>query len=61
MITKIYYLKDNNKTNEIINEIINNYICFVKKEIIEMNYFELTIICRIEDISNIENELKDII
>lgn len=61
MITKIYYLKDNNKTNEIINKIINNYICFVKKETIEMDYFELTIICRIEDISNIENELKDII
>jgi hypothetical protein len=26
-----------------------------------MNYFELTIICRVEDISSIENDLKDII
>lgn len=61
MITKVYYLEDNEINNNKVNEIINNYICFVKKEIIEMNYFELTIICRVEDISSIENDLKDII
>lgn len=61
MITKVYYLEDNETNNNKINEIINNYICFVKKETIEMNYFELTIICRVEDISSIENDLKDII
>jgi hypothetical protein len=61
MITKVYYLEDNETNNNKVNEIINNYICFVKKETIEMNYFELTIICRVEDISSIENDLKDII
>jgi len=61
MIKKVYYIECTNENNEIIENIINDFICFVKTESIEMNYLEVEIVCRKEDVSSIENRLKDII
>ncbi len=61
MIRKTYYTENNNKVNEIIQQIIDNYICFVDVETIEMNCYEIVIEMRIEDKKNIEKMLKDII
>lgn len=61
MIKKVYYIECTNENNEIIENIINDFICFVETEPIEMNYLEVEIVCRKEDISSIENRLKDII
>lgn len=61
MIRKTYYTENNNKANEIIQQIIDNYICFVDVETIEMNCYEIVIEMRKEDKKNIETMLKDII
>lgn len=61
MIRKTYYTENNNKANEIIQQIIDNYICFVDVETIEMNCYEIIIEMRKEDKKNIETMLKDII
>ena len=61
MIRKTYYTENNNKANEIIQQIIDNYICFVDVETIEMNCYEIIIEMRKEDEKNIERMLKDII
>lgn len=61
MIRKTYYTENNNKANEIIQQIIDNYICFIDVETIEMNCYEIVIEMRIEDKKNIETMLKDII
>lgn len=61
MIRKTYYTENNNKANEIIQQIIDNYICFVDVETIEMNCCEIIIEMRKEDEKNIERMLKDII
>ena len=61
MIRKTYYTENNNKANEIIQQIIDNYICFVDVETIEMNCYEIVIEMRKEDKKNIEKMLKDII
>jgi RNA binding exosome subunit len=61
MIRKTYYTENNNKVNEIIQQIIDNYICFVDVETIEMNCYEIVIEMRTEDKKNIEKMLKDII
>ena len=61
MIRKTYYTENNNKANEIIQKIIDNYICFVDVETIEMNCYEIIIEMRKEDKKNIERMLKDII
>lgn len=61
MIRKTYYTENNNKANKIIQQIIDNYICFVDVETIEMNCYEIVIEMRKEDKKNIEKMLKDII
>lgn len=61
MIRRIYYTENNNKANETIQKIIDNYICFVDVETIEMNCYEIIIEMRKEDEKNIERMLKDII
>ena len=61
MIKKTYYTENNNKANEIIQQIIDNYICFVYVKTIEMNCYEIVVEMRIEDKKNIETMLKDII
>ena len=60
MKTITFYIEYNNNNIEKINEIMMNYICFVKIETIEMNYIEVTFICRIEDSLSIKNEMKGI-
>ena len=58
MIEKVFYLEANNVTQKKIDKIIYNFICFCRKEIIEMNYFKITIKCRIEDLQAIERIMK---
>lgn len=61
MTKKVYYLEFNDKVNERLEKIKNKYICFVKTTLIEMNYQEVEIVCRNEDLKAIEKELKDLI
>lgn len=61
MIKKVYYIECTNENNETIENIINDFVCFVETKPIEMNYLEVEIVCRKEDLSSIENRLKDII
>ena len=60
MKTITFYIEYNDNNIEKINEIMMNYICFAKIETIEMNYIEVTFICRIEDSLNIQNEMEGI-
>lgn len=61
MTKKVYYLEFNDEVNERLEKIMNNYICFVECKIIEMNYQEVEIVCRNEDLKAIEKELEDLI
>ena len=61
MTKKVYYLEYNDITNKRIEKIIDKYICFVNTKIVEMNYLEVEINCRTEDLKAIERELKDLI
>lgn len=60
MKTITFYIEYNDNNIDKINEIMMNYICFIKIETIEMNYIEVTFICRVEDSLNIQNEMKEI-
>ena len=61
MITKTYYLENTNKANKRINKIIDNFMCFVETKMIEMNYIEVEIKCRVEDIKTIEELISDLV
>lgn len=61
MIKTCYYLPNDETTKERIDKIIDKIMCFVEKKIIELNYLEVTFLCRIEDIEYIEKELADLV
>lgn len=61
IITKVYYLEYNEKTIKRIEEIIDKIICFVWKEFIEMNYIELVVKCKEEDVKTLEEMIKDLV
>lgn len=61
MTKKVYYLPFCDEVNERIDKIINDLICFVETKIIEMNYLQVTIKCRNEDLKTVEKILADVI
>ena len=61
MTTKCYYLENTNEANDRINEIIKHFICFVETKTVEMNYIELNIKCRNEDVQTIERLISDLV
>ena len=60
MTEKVYYIKNTNKANETIDKIVNDLMCFVRVETIEMDYLELTVKCRNEDIKTVEKMIDDL-
>lgn len=61
MKKKVYYIENTNEANETIEKIINDFICFVETTTVEMNYLEVEIVCRNEDLKAIEELLKDFV
>ena len=61
MVEKVYYLEYNEETLKAIERIIDKFICFVKKKVVEMNYLEVKFVVRVEDVKGLENELRDVI
>ena len=59
MTERVFYLQANDITQKKIDKIIDNFICFFKKTIIEMNYFEIIIKCRVEDLQAIERIMNE--
>ena len=59
MVEKVFYLEANDITQKKIDKIIYRFICFCRKKIIEMNYFEITIKCRVEDLEAIERIIEE--
>ena len=44
----------------LINKVINDFPCFVKWESIEMNWMEITVKARVEDMASIEKIFSEI-
>lgn len=61
MIEKTYYIENTNTLNEVLDNIINSFPCFVDREFIEMNYSKVTINTREEDIASIERILAPLV
>lgn len=61
METKTYYIQNTNELDEAIETIENNFPCFVNREFIEMDYSEVEIKTRLEDIANIEKILAPLV
>ena len=61
MITKTYYIENTNALEKALENITNNFPCFVNREFIEMNYSEIEIKAREKDAVSIERILAPLI
>ncbi len=61
MKTLCYYIENNQTAINTINELIEAVPCFVRWDKIEMNYLEITIQAREEDIKAIEKIFSEIV
>lgn len=61
MTTKTYYIENTNALDEALERIENDFPCFVEREFIEMNYSQIEINARNEDIVSIENILAPLV
>lgn len=61
MRIKTLYTENTNALDEALENITNNFPCFVNRELIEMNYSEIEIEAREEDVANIERILASLV
>lgn len=61
MTTKTYYIENTTELDEVLEQIEEDFPCFVDRELIEMNYSEVSINARDEDISTIEKRLAPLV
>lgn len=61
MTTKTYYIENTTELDEVLEQIEKDFPCFVDRELIEMNYSEVSINARDEDISTIEKRLAPLV
>jgi len=57
MTTKTYYIQNSNKLDEALKTIEQRVPCFVNRDTIEMNYSEISISARTQDLAFIERTL----
>lgn len=57
MMTKTYYIQNLVELDDILDEIEETFPCFIEREYIEMDYSEVSINARDEDIASIERML----
>lgn len=61
MTIKVYYIENTNALDSALDTIVNSFPCFMNRELIEMNYSEIKIKARNEDIAKIENILAPLL
>lgn len=61
MRTKTYYIQNTNELDKALETIRDNFPCYVNREFIEMNYSQIEIQSRNEDVVNIEKILAPLI
>lgn len=57
MTTKTYYIENSTELTDTLEQIEETFPCFVDRDFIEMDYSEVAINAREEDISSIERIL----
>ena len=61
MTNKTYYIENSAELDEVLEQIEETFPCFVERELIEMNYSEVDINAREEDIASIERLLAPLV
>ena len=61
MIRKVYWIENTNALEDALEKITNTFPCFIDRELVEMNFSEIGIFARVEDIIGIENILAPLV
>ncbi len=61
MTNKTYYIENTAELDNALELIENTFPCFVERELIEMNYSQIDINAREEDIASIERVLAPLV
>lgn len=61
MINKTYYIKNSKKLDTALKTIEQKVPCFVNRELIEMDYSQVSISARQEDMIFVENTLAPLV
>lgn len=61
MINKTYYIENTTELNNALELIENTFPCFVERKYIEMDYSQIDIKAREEDIASIERVLAPLV
>ena len=61
MITKVYYIENSDNLEKALNVLRDSIPCFIKREFIEMNYSEVSVIARSEDFISVERILAPLV
>ena len=57
MTTATYYIENCPELDEVLEEIEETFACWLEREFIEMNYSEISLLVRNEDIASVEKML----
>ena len=57
MTKKVYFIENSSNLDKVLLKITNTFPCFLRREFIEMDYSEVAIEARNEDIMSIEGLL----
>ncbi len=61
MTNKTYYIQNSTELDDVLDEIEETFPCFIDREFIEMDYSEIAINAREEDVASIERMLAPLI
>lgn len=61
MRRKVYFIKYNPRLEKVLDYIIINFSCLIQQELIEMDYLQVQILARQEDIASIEKLLAPLV
>lgn len=61
MKTICFYAEHTDKTLDLLNYVLDSFPCFARCETIEMNYLEISIMARFEDLAPIEKIFSEIV
>lgn len=61
MAKKTYYIENSILLDAVLDDLANVIPCFIYRDLIEMNYSEVNIVAREEDLATVENYLAALV
>jgi len=61
MIKKVYYIENSATLDAVLADLAMVIPCFIYRDFVEMNYSEINVVARVEDLATVENYLAALV